>query len=163
MQDAHPLAPFCFQGALHAAASPRSLKKMKPRKPLSMSPHVDGRGTVMCPLPGSGGMVGGALMCMYHALEPALRIGDWVCRSLYMHIAYEKPRVYDGPDCLAVKNAVEDMRRSPDAARVLLDREHAPGHPLPGFFTVTSPRYRIDFYAYPSERGRHLWAQVYRK
>lgn len=33
-----------------------------------MSPHVDGRGTVLRALPGSERMVGGPHMCMYHEI-----------------------------------------------------------------------------------------------
>lgn len=115
-------------------------------------------------LPGSERMVGGPLLCMFHELQPALNIGDWTSRTLYMHVAYEKPAAYSGPDCFAVKNAAERVRTSSDAAAVLLDGAHAPGHPLPGVFTVTCPAYRIDFRAYSSTPcQRHMWVQVYRR
>lgn len=117
----------------------------------------------MSALPGSDAMTTGPLLCMYHQLEPALLIGDWTCRSLYMNFPHEKPRAYSGVDCRAVRDAAEVLRRSPDAARVLLERQTAPGHPLPGFFTVESPGYCIRFNAYPSARGRHLWAMVLRQ
>ena len=136
---------------------------MRPRKRLNMSPLIDGRGTTMRPLPGSQRMVGGPKMCMYHELQPALVVGDWTCRSLYMHIAYEIPRPYNGTDCLAVSNAVEVLRRAPLAASILFERQQVPGHPLPGFFTVPYSAHRIDFFVYRCEAGRrHLWAQVYR-
>lgn len=136
---------------------------MRPRKPLFMTPHVDG-GAVMQTLPGSERMVGGPLMCMFHELQPALVIGDWTCRSLYMHVAHEPPRPYNGRDCQEVQRAVECLRESPLAAAVLLEGQHGAGHPLPGFFTVHRPDHRIDFFAYPSIHGRrHLWAQVYRR
>ena len=110
-------------------------------------------------LPGSEGLVGGPLVCMVHELRPALVIRDWTCCSLYMHVAHEKPRPYAASDCQEVRHAVQCLQSSADAAAVLLDGQHAQGHPLPGFFTVNRPKHRIDFYAYP---GRHLWAQVHR-
>ena len=126
-----------------------------------MSPHADG--AVLRNLPGSDRMVGGPLLCMFHELSPALHIGGWTCGSLHMHVAYEKAVAYARVDCQAVFEATEHVRASPDAAAVLIDGRHAPGHPLPGVFTVTLPAYRIDFRAYKGTATQHhMWVHVYR-
>ena len=111
-------------------------------------------------LPGSDRMVGGPHECMYHEIE--LRLGEWRCESVYMHVAYETPRPYGGQDCKAVLDAVNAMKWKLEAADVLLGGAHAPGHPLPGVFTVWSPGYRVDMRAYLHGDEKHLWSEVYR-
>ena len=127
-----------------------------------MSPDVDGHGTTMRALPGSEAMVGGPHLCMYHAIGPSALTLDG-CSGVYMHVAYEASRPYAGQDCEAVLSAVNAMNQQPHlAAEVLLSGEHAPGHPLPGVFTVVTPGYRVDMRVITHQGKRHLWAEVIR-
>jgi hypothetical protein len=118
--------------------------------------------TTMRALPGSERMVGGPHMCM--CLDCCIVCLDgWSCGSVYMHVAYNVARPYNHGDCQAVLSAVHAMNQRPHlAAGVLLRGEHAPGHPLPGVFTVATPAYRVDMRAYPHQDKKNLWAEVYR-
>jgi len=130
----------------------------------TMTPNVGGQGATMRALPGSQRMVGGPHVCMYHRIEASpLRLEDWRCCSVYMHIAREPLRPYVGADCLAVLRAVNEMNADAAVASgVLLRGDHALGHPLPGVYTLASPAYRVDVRAYEHNGMRHLWAEVYR-
>lgn len=115
-------------------------------------------------LPGSGRLVGGPLSCMVHELQTPLVLADWTCPSLYMHLQHTRHPKYDESVLTAVRDALDRLRASPDAAAVLVDGHHAPGHPLPGFFTVTCPGYRIDFWACDggTQCEKSLVALIYR-
>ena len=105
-------------------------------------------------LPGSEALVGGPLMCVVHdiAAEPLRLVYGptcWTCNEVYMRVTDKKSFDYSGAENEAVLRGVDVMRQQPEVATdVLLNGTHAPGHPLPSFFTVVSRGHRVDFHAY---------------
>lgn len=131
-----------------------------------MTTHIERHGTVLQFLPGSEVMVGGKLLCMYHSIEGApLMLEDWKCGGVYMRFAHERmERPYGGPECMAVQDAIYAMNHQPAlTANVLFQGAHAPGHPLPGVFTVMLPGFRVDMRKHEHSHNTHLWAIVYRR
>ena len=118
----------------------------------------------LCYLPGSSEyIVGGALMCMYHEVQP-VKLNRLQCDGVYIRVMSELPRLYDDDDCKAVLNGITSMNLEPDLAyQVLLQGEQAPGHPLPSFYTVETTKYRVDFHVYVHELNNYLYASLIRR
>jgi hypothetical protein len=128
-----------------------------------MSPNIDGVGRTMLPLPGSvERMVAGPLTCMFHRLSPAVKIGDWMCQSVYMNVPYKKPVPYSGEECKAVFDAIVVMRDDTHAASAL-QGDHIPGHPLPGVYTCETMSWRVDFRKWQHGQQSYLWAALYKR
>ena len=45
-----------------------------------------------------------------------MKIGEWVCQSVYMNVPYKKPVPYSGEECKAVFDAIVVMRDDAHAA-----------------------------------------------
>jgi hypothetical protein len=90
-------------------------------------------------------------VCMFHTLDPPVRIGSWACRSVYKNVPYKKPAPYSGAECQAVLDAVRALANSTDDA----------AHPLPGVYTWVGNGYRVDLRRWTSEHQSYLWAAVY--
>ena len=136
-----------------------------------MEYRVDGERALQ-PLPGSHRMSGGEHVCHYTPIEPQPRIGDWRCQSVYSHVAYETSRPLHGAEPLALMQSLNKMFGDQQNTVVLLEGQHAAGHPLPGVYTVDvtqdylgrSCRFRVDFRVYFSDNGnKHLWAEIYKR
>lgn len=119
-------------------------------------------------LPGSEALVGGELLCLHHNLTDPLVFAPtptifWDCTEVYIKVLHTPAsRVYVQEDIDVVMEAINVMKKEPYIYNnILVNKAHAQGHPLPGFYTYKNNKHRVDFYLYELKgNDRCLYAMV---